>query len=560
MGIIQKTVFLWIGFFSFFNVFSQSSQSVVKNEISRQGFSDPTSFDCEAMIQVKMNSNQESVMASSQHFIDKLNDMQYQIQLNKNATSVWYKLVIESDRDLNFSIYPLQENNLKFVLYELSENIECPTLEDMIVSRAVLSDQVESQKGLGLTGEATSNYDDPKSLNNILYFTPYHQSIYVKKSTIYLLNIRSSKQVLSHILQFGKTSIKLEEQKAEKPKVNEQENLKAFLYGKKMPENENNPASLKANYHYDHMFFEPPKDPEEEIEEVNIPAYIPPMNDSMAAVINNVYVDEKNTMAQNEVKNQLENTSISIKNNEEKSTSNIVSENKSLVIKPENTVIEAKMFFEDGSVAKNIQVYVTDLSLQTNYPMLTLRTDENGIVYIPKGSEHIFVSLNSEDPSLKGKPAISMQGTIYPGNNIKMYGAVLHDASKFSVKKLSYVGYGKSNYSSTSITEDFNNVNYKDPKEYNRMVERIGSVPMDGVTFKVQVGAYKDIRKFKTEKFNSYGEVEVYKLDDGITRFTLGNYKLLIDAEKLRQNLLSAGFRDVFIVAFENGKRKKELR
>ena len=50
-------------------------------------------------------------------------------------------------------------------------------------------------------------------------------------------------------------------------------------------------------------------------------------------------------------------------------------------------------------------------------------------------------------------------------------------------------------------------------------------------------------------------KVEKIKLDDNITRFTMGKFDTYNEAAKLRDQIITAGITDAFITAIFKGKR-----
>lgn len=77
--------------------------------------------------------------------------------------------------------------NINFVLYKVNGplNNPCPKTDQLQISRAVLSESTDLLKGVGLTGESTADYADAKNVNNILYATPYHKSVYLENGDVH---------------------------------------------------------------------------------------------------------------------------------------------------------------------------------------------------------------------------------------------------------------------------------------------------------------------------------------------------------------------------------------
>ena len=77
----------------------------------------------------------------------------------------------------------------------------------------------------------------------------------------------------------------------------------------------------------------------------------------------------------------------------------------------------------------------------------------------------------------------------------------------------------------------------------------------DCLEFKVQIGAYRSPENFKYDKLNVLGKVSKKNYDDQITRFTMGAFQTLKDADKLLQKVYNKGCEDAFVTAFYHEKR-----
>lgn len=97
-------------------------------------------------------------------------------------------------------------------------------------------------------------------------------------------------------------------------------------------------------------------------------------------------------------------------------------------------------------------------------------------------------------------------------------------------------------------------------KVYNKISlrqfsEKYGTQKLEGLTFKVQIGAYKFIENFN---YNSVAGMPIIireTFDDYITRFTMGNYATYNEAYELLGRLKETKAKDAFIIAVYNGKR-----
>ena len=82
-----------------------------------------------------------------------------------------------------------------------------------------------------------------------------------------------------------------------------------------------------------------------------------------------------------------------------------------------------------------------------------------------------------------------------------------------------------------------------------------GNFCVDGLIFKVQIGAYRHPENFKYPQMKPYGPAQIIAYPDGITRFTLKEFKTLREAEAFRQVCIRKGITDAWITAVYKGKR-----
>ncbi|RMG81497.1 MAG: hypothetical protein D6707_04745 [Bacteroidetes bacterium] len=94
-----------------------------------------------------------------------------------------------------------------------------------------------------------------------------------------------------------------------------------------------------------------------------------------------------------------------------------------------------------------------------------------------------------------------------------------------------------------------------DTAVYNKLIQTGGSYCTEGLRFEVQIGAYRFPWNFKYPHLRQFGTAVVRDYPDGITRFTMGKFDQLKEAEKLRQKIIKAGQWDAWITPFYNDKR-----
>jgi tetratricopeptide (TPR) repeat protein len=90
---------------------------------------------------------------------------------------------------------------------------------------------------------------------------------------------------------------------------------------------------------------------------------------------------------------------------------------------------------------------------------------------------------------------------------------------------------------------------------HDDVIKLYGNITADGLIFCVQIGAYNKPQNFKYGQVTSLGSVDKKKLEDGITRFTMGTHNKLVDANALRKKIIDKGITDAFVIALYNDKR-----
>lgn len=91
--------------------------------------------------------------------------------------------------------------------------------------------------------------------------------------------------------------------------------------------------------------------------------------------------------------------------------------------------------------------------------------------------------------------------------------------------------------------------------EYTSVMDKFGDVRVEGLTFTVQVAAYRNAANFDFSHLRALGTVEKQQLDDGVTRFTIGSFNTLREADGMRKKVNDKGNTDAFITAIYKGKR-----
>jgi len=93
----------------------------------------------------------------------------------------------------------------------------------------------------------------------------------------------------------------------------------------------------------------------------------------------------------------------------------------------------------------------------------------------------------------------------------------------------------------------------KKGKEKNQK-ELASSQQQEGIYFKVQIATSANKLELKPENFNGLTNLGVYEAG-GLYRYTIGNEKNINEANKLQEEAKQKGYKDAFVVAFNNGER-----
>ena len=110
----------------------------------------------------------------------------------------------------------------------------------------------------------------------------------------------------------------------------------------------------------------------------------------------------------------------------------------------------------------------------------------------------------------------------------------------------------------TLIEEDVTEGDYK--KETENSDNAIELAP-PGVTYKVQLGVYKNLKWFPQDKFSDLGQLEIRPRalanGDEANVVLLGNYKSKAEAEQMKAVVAARGLPQAYVVSYKNGKPVK---
>ncbi len=106
-------------------------------------------------------------------------------------------------------------------------------------------------------------------------------------------------------------------------------------------------------------------------------------------------------------------------------------------------------------------------------------------------------------------------------------------------------------------TELNNAMKAPEPKVKEPVVKNVASSSTDnfneGVAFKVQIGAFKNLKSAASYSKNNdnFGA----EADNDVTMYTIGEFRDYSDADALRKYLVKMGVKGAWVVSYKNGKR-----
>lgn len=102
----------------------------------------------------------------------------------------------------------------------------------------------------------------------------------------------------------------------------------------------------------------------------------------------------------------------------------------------------------------------------------------------------------------------------------------------------------------------FKGKSLNDPAVYSKFLTVAGKTCSEGLTYTVQIGAYRHPENFKYPQLKEFGPAKIKAYPDGITRFTMKSFTTIADAEKFRQTCIQRGITDAWITGEYKGERK----
>ena len=199
---------------------------------------------------------------------------------------------------------------------------------------------------------------------------------------------------------------------------------------------------------------------------------------------------------------------------------------------------------------KNIRIQITNKDKtfsqidstdeKGNYKFEDLPNDDYFVMFLDAEDEK---NLNDSIYFFKGR--ITMKQIPYANATINEM--LVSDDGTFIIEVLNKTYFRKlSNSNSKSKINDMT---------MEELLSNYGDQEVTNLIYRIQVGAYSNPINYNSNHLKKLGEVSGLVLDDGITRFMIGEFKTLRAANTFHQKVLATGQKDAFILMFLNEKR-----
>ncbi len=184
-------------------------------------------------------------------------------------------------------------------------------------------------------------------------------------------------------------------------------------------------------------------------------------------------------------------------------------------------------------------------------------TDINGKYHfdnLPK-DDYFLLFLNDDDQQRINDSTIVLKGSIkfktLPYSDAYLNEIKADDQGRYLIE------YRNKYYFSKLKKDDFGlqEILVDDISLFDRLIKKYGDKKVNGLAFKVQIGAYKNKSNFETKRYNSIGKIKTEQTSEGITKFLVGNEQTLNQAEVIRKKAIARGISDAFIIVYFNGTR-----
>lgn len=232
---------------------------------------------------------------------------------------------------------------------------------------------------------------------------------------------------------------------------------------------------------------------------------------------------------------------------------------KDVKLRSKTITISGNVYYKENPLvpANNIM-----LMLYNNDSVLIAkkRTDENGFfefAYLNPEKKYL-IEIDENDPFLKIDSNMFLSGKVLlnglPAGNIFISETITQEDGTFRLRLFKNHHFKKLLADNSKLPL----LNENDKSDLNFMekfIQKYGDKSSPGLVYKVQIAAYRFSQNFDYSLANKVGKIDKQILDDGITRFTVGNFITFNEAQELKNKMIQQGITDAFVLVFVNNKR-----
>lgn len=483
---------------------------------------------CLEALEITVSSETEIAFSSGNTPFSKDGNGNFEITYPEiQHVSFWYKIKFQVDCELTFSIFPGKPTDIyNFFIYKNpgEEFCEKLRLKKVFPARANLYNEPVGNAGTGLSKDVVINYKDSVQRRKVLFQMPYHDAIQAKAGEEYFLNVYHVEgKDCDHNITLkacqGQFSLTTKHERcsnanAKFNKVNlvvvdttqnaESKKDSTLAGGTNKGKKTGNIGELQEGGTGDSGGGPGNSKSKPKVK--------------LAPQLVQLY--EPDTLKQYILEGEILYTH----------------ENKDPLVKVEIFLANA-----DGSITILKKMYTNEKGA---FRFANLPSDHNYIL-----------GLNIDDPNLipGQEPRLTGKMTL---NGQPAAGITINRSLKTGTDG-SFVLTGKELFT-LNINELFNrwSIDLSNPAAYNEMIRKFGGVVIEGLIYRVQIGAYREEVNFNYSFMEDLGKVDKELLQDGITRFVMGEFKTLGEANDFRQKAYSRKINDAFILAYFNGSKK----
>jgi hypothetical protein len=204
-------------------------------------------------------------------------------------------------------------------------------------------------------------------------------------------------------------------------------------------------------------------------------------------------------------------------------------------------LVKGEVTLDDKPIQVNVNLINTSKNkIQGSY--LTNSASGSYMISVPKGQQY---SLEFEFEKFE------KQTRILNTDSVKGFFETTIDVDFYTPAYLAELRRKADSVQSAEVKANLGKEQYR----LNEILAIYGDYESPYLTYTIQIAAFNLSENFDYSKLLKVGKIKKQKLDDGITRFVIGEFKTLEEAEEFRTEIFAAGINDAFITGIYKGKR-----